>query len=355
MKRKSWSVVLLGCVATLWLGIGPVPAEVGGKPKAGSAHDVVTSENEGEKPKVEPKGRSQDADESVANRGEGQEAQSTSESFAGADGGATAEIVPGFHPAGSGGVASRATEDDLALQREIQELPPIESVLFNVRPETVCGTDDRARITPTSVVPWRWNCQLILTLTDGSRARGTGWFIGPRTVMTAGHCVHTGRGGEFMRSIEVIPGLDTATRPYGSQVSTSFRSVKGWTQDGNVESDYGAVILPDATLGNRVGWFGFTVLTDAQLVGMNINTVGYPGDKPSGTLWFTSGPIASADPRRLNYLLDTYPGQSGSAVWRLQDNQRHAIGIHNYGGCPNHATCITQAVYDNMSTWKNNP
>ena len=107
--------------------------------------------------------------------------------------------------------------------------------------------------------------------------------------------------------IEVIPGLTPANRPDGLQASTTFRSVTGWTRDGNVETDYGAVILPDATLGNRVGWFGFTVLTDAQLEGLTMNTAGYPGDKPSGTEWFISGPLASASPRRLDYMIDTAP------------------------------------------------
>jgi V8-like Glu-specific endopeptidase len=342
----------------LCLAIATAPAQVAGKAKSESLHDVVSSGSEGgggAPNDVLPKGGSSGADESVSNRGEGQEAESTSDSYLGADGGASAEIVPSFDPTRSGVETTRATEEEMALQREIQDLPPIELVLFDERPETVCGNDERVRITPTNVVPWRWNCQLILTLKDGSRARGTGWFIGPRTVMTAGHCVHTGRGGDWMRSIEVIPGLDAANRPYGSQVSTTFRSVTGWTRDGNVETDYGAVILPDATLGNRVGWFGFTVLTDAQLEGLTMNTAGYPGDKPSGTEWFISGPLASASPRRLDYMIDTAPGQSGSAVWRFQNNQRHAIGIHNYGGCPNHATRITQTVFDNMTNWKNNP
>ena len=69
--------------------------------------------------------------------------------------------------------------------------------------------------------------------------------------MTAGHCVYSHSHGGWAQSIEVIPGMNGAVRPYGSAVSTSFRSVTGWTgsPSGNPEFDYGAIILPDDTWG----------------------------------------------------------------------------------------------------------
>jgi glutamyl endopeptidase len=151
----------------------------------------------------------------------------------------------------------------------------------------------------------------------------------------------------------VIPGMSGTSRPFGSQVGTSFRSVVGWTVNGDPEYDYGAIILPNNNLGNTVGWFGFAALTDTELQNLLANTAGYPGDQPFGTMWFNAGTITQVTARRLQYMIDTFGGQSGSAVWRLQNGLRHAVGIHGYGGCPNKAVRIITPVFNNMLAWRN--
>ncbi|BCU10608.1 MAG: serine protease [Microcystis sp. M048S1] len=243
---------------------------------------------------------------------------------------------------------------EVPVTGDLDALPDAGALEFGLS-ETVCGRDDRVRITPATNIPWRWICELIITFADGVQARGTGWFIGPRTVMTAGHCVYSHSNGGWARSIEVIPGMDGASRPFGSQVGTSFRSVLGWTRDQNQEYDYGAIILPNCQLGNRVGWFGFAVLSDSSLQGLTVNNSGYPGDKPFGTQWFNAGAISTVRPRKIYYMIDTYGGQSGSPVWRLLNGERHAVGVHAYGGCPNSATRITTEVFNNMLAWRNIP
>ncbi len=87
-------------------------------------------------------------------------------------------------------------------------------------PKDVCGHDDRAEILNTNTAPWRWICQLLMKFPNGNFI-GTGWLIGPRTVMTAGHCLYDSRrGGGWAQSIEIIPGmLRGQAKPYGSQVS----------------------------------------------------------------------------------------------------------------------------------------
>ncbi len=290
-----------------------------------------------------------DAHESVSG-GEvlGESTDVASGSFEGLGG--TLESVEGFNPAQV--LGESALSEEVEVTEALASLPPVESLVIE-QPETVCGSDDRVRISPATAIPWRWCCELLITLGNGSGARGTGWFIGPRTVMTAGHCVFSQATGGWVRRIEVIPGMDGASRPFGSQVGTSFRSVSGWTSSANPEYDYGAIILPNGDLGNRVGWFGFAVLDDASLQNLFVNTAGYPGDKPFGTIWYNAGNITQVTSRRLFYMIDTAGGQSGSAVWRLQSGVRHAVGIHGYGGCPNKAVRIVRPVFDNMVAWKN--
>lgn len=269
------------------------------------------------------------------------------ESFDGQPEGGELESLPGFDPQralGEGMPVEILTDELLELREWRPEGAP---------PESVCGRDDRVEVTNTTAVPWRWICKLIITFPNGARYGGTGWFIGPKAVMTAGHCVYSRSNGGWARQIKVIPGMRGASRPYGSMIGTSFRSVTGWTNNADPNYDYGCIILPNASLGNRVGWFGFAALTDASLNNLLVNNSGYPGDKPAGTQWFNAGRITNVTARKLYYMLDTFGGQSGSPTWHLLNGQRHAVGIHAYGGCPNSSARIVTAVFNNMMTWRN--
>ena len=223
--------------------------------------------------------------------------------------------------------------------------------------ETVHGPDDRVKITNTTILPWRMNASLLITARDGSMWIGTGWFIGPHTLMTAGHVVFIknsgvpGRDG-WVRSIQVMPGRNGAALPFGSVTSTNFRSVTGWTSNGDQNFDYGAIIIP-TNLGNTVGWYGFGVYSDADLLAATGNISGYPGDKPAGTQWYDSRRIASVNSRKVFYDIDTAGGQSGSAVYRIIGGGRFGIAIHAYGGATtNSGTRIVTDVYNNMVAWK---
>lgn len=307
-----------------------------------SSHDSIGSEQTP---------RSADLHESVSGEGPGTEAEASaatdrvSESFEGTGPASEIELAAGFDMA-------RALTEGMPFQapETYDDLVPAEAAAY-VSPETVCGADDRVRISPASAVPWRFICQLIITMPNGAGFRGTGWFIGPRAVMTAGHCVYSRAHGGWARRIEVIPGMDSAARPFGSAVGTNFRSVTGWTGSADPNFDYGCIILP-TPLGNTTGYFGFASLTDASFNNLLLNNSGYPGDKPFGTQWFNAGRVSSITARKVYYMLDTFGGQSGSPVWRLSNGQRHAVGIHAYGGCPNSATRINSAVYNNMLAWK---
>ncbi len=223
--------------------------------------------------------------------------------------------------------------------------------------EIVHGPDDRVQITNTAVYPWRAHASLLITAADDSMWIGTGWFIGPHTLMTAGHVVYIknsgvpGRDG-WVKRIQVMPGRNGSTLPYGSVTSSNFRTVSGWTSSGDQNYDYGAIILA-TNLGNTVGWFGFGVYSDATLVASTGNISGYPGDKPSGTQWYDARKIASVNSRKVYYDIDTAGGQSGSAVYRIIDGGRYAVAIHAYGGAvTNSGTRIVTPVYNNMVAWK---
>ncbi len=245
---------------------------------------------------------------------------------------------------------------DLAGLRPIGEASygPIEAA---PSAETVHGPDNRIQITNTSAYPWRVHASLLVTARDGSRWIGTGWFIGPHTLATAGHVVYIknsgvpGRDG-WVRSIQVMPGRNGGSLPYGSVTTSNLRTVSGWASSGNPDYDYGAIILP-SDLGSRTGWFGFAAWSDATLLASTVNISGYPGDKPSGTQWYHWNRVASVSSRRVYYDIDTYGGQSGCAVYRIVNGGRYGVAVHAYGGAvTNSGTRITKPVFDNFVTWR---
>ena len=149
-----------------------------------------------------------------------------------------------------------------------------------------------------------------------------------------------------------MPGRNGSSLPFGSVTSSNFRSVTGWTNNGDENFDYGAIIIP-TNLGNTVGWFGFGAYSDADLVASTGNISGYPGDKPTGTQWYDSKKIASVNGTKVFYDIDTAGGQSGSAVYRIINGGRFAVAIHAYGGATtNSGTRINAQVSNNMVAWK---
>lgn len=222
----------------------------------------------------------------------------------------------------------------------------------------IIGSDDRELVTHTGHYLWRAIASLRITARDGSLWVGTAWFISPRTLITAGHCVfihgnaNPNRNG-WVSSIEVVPGRNGSQRPFGSLTSKTFWSVRGWTEKGDQNLDYGAIIL-DQPFGQNTGWFGYGVFDDNKLVGAQAHVAGYPADKqpPGATLWHHALPISSVSPPKVFYPIDTAGGQSGAAVYLLENNLPVAVAIHAYGGSTsNSGTRINSAVYQNLRRW----
>jgi V8-like Glu-specific endopeptidase len=285
------------------------------------------------------------------------------------------EIVPGYTPlkaemralastpeTGEAADAQRAAVAEVATQFQAPDTSRLDDISVAsfgelAQRETVHGTDDRVQISATSIYPWRVHASLLITAADNSQWIGTGWFIGPHTLMTAGHVVFIKNSGipnrdGWVRKIVVMPGRNGASLPYGSVTSTSFRTVVGWANSGDENYDYGAIILP-TNLGLTTGWFGFGVWGDSELTSVTANISGYPGDKPSGTQWYAARRVASVNPRKVYYDVDTAGGQSGSAVYRIMNGGRYGIAIHAYGGATtNSGTRIVTPVFNNMLNWK---
>jgi V8-like Glu-specific endopeptidase len=224
-------------------------------------------------------------------------------------------------------------------------------------PEVVFGDDDRKRITNTRDFPWRCICWLRIAVPPDGRLHylGTGWLVGPRTVITAGHCVFLKKFRAWALHVEVYPGRNAGDTPFGGYVSRDLRSVADWTERLDPSRDYGAVILPEPL---TLGFFGHEAMDAGALKALPyVHVCGYPGEelgKPDGTLWGTARRLQAVRADTLVYNLSTHEGQSGAPVFYTNGDQRVVVGIHTSGNdFGNYATRITDDVYDMITRWKN--
>jgi len=218
--------------------------------------------------------------------------------------------------------------------------------------ETVFIDDSRTQVSNTTDYPYRCICWLVITAQDGQYG-GTGWIVGPRTVITAGHCVFMQNFHDWVKQIDVYPGRNGPDTPYAF-TSNQFRSVAAWTEQGDPKSDYGAIILssPIPNL-KQFGTFFFQSLDDGTLAAKTVTVAGYPGDKDRGTLWKDSRQLLNVTAQNLIYDISTYGGQSGSPVYYMDGDNPTAVGIHNYGDVSsNSATRITDSAFDDLTAWQ---
>lgn len=227
--------------------------------------------------------------------------------------------------------------------------------------ESVIGPDDRMRILDTDLAPWRMICSLRISGPGGGAVIGTGWFVGPRTLLTAGHCVYsTFFFGGWAERMEISPGREGQTFPFGTVTSARFSSVDRWVESEDPDFDIGCIHL-DAEPAGNLGWFAVGALPATELQGYFVNIAGYPADRGIGTeLYHHKNRVLSVSERRVFYDVDTYGGQSGAPAWihERNDSPPLAIGIHAYGigGSPsgltaNSAPRIIPELLDRITAW----
>lgn len=220
------------------------------------------------------------------------------------------------------------------------------------RPQFTFGDDDRVPIHDTTALPWRCICQLVIEGIHDVEILGTGWLAGPKTVLTAGHNLYSKVSGKSATKVWVLPARSGDAVPFGYEVSANVAVHPLWRNNGDREYDIGVIWL-DNDIGNKLGWFGISALTDVQLRKLLVNNSGYPADKPLGTQWFNAGRILEAKPNLITYGLDTESGQSGSPIFLYSsDRQRIVVAIHAYGDSgDNIGVRITPSIFKTMVDW----
>ena len=199
----------------------------------------------------------------------------------------------------------------------------------------VFGDDDRIQIANTKIYPFSAIGYLESKDLKGQYESCSATLIGPSTVLTAAHCLYNHDAGGWQDEIFFVPGLNGSTAndaPYGGYEYEDAYVVQGYID--NYQGFYGSVLPWDIGIvtlkqpvGQNLGWLGYANYDN--LGDFTANIVGYPGDKPAGTMWRATCNVLSENvgDGYFQYDCDTFPGSSGSAVYAYDEGQKARVVV----------------------------
>ena len=284
----------------------------------------------------------------------------------------TASQIPGNHVPfveDGSGVRSRFLRRGVATDTELEEIDAHAAGF-----ETIIGDDNRVQILDTKADPFRMICSLVAWFEGGIPNYGTGFLIGRRTIITAGHVLLPGPRLPALKQIEIRPGragpqasMEPFLQKFGPIHGKRYSVHEGWARNFDPRVDIGAIHL-DMDIGDDIGWFRVAARAPGDLDRVWGHVTGFPGDKIAsgnrvGTeMWHHATPITAVADSRVYYPADTYAGQSGAPVYVMdEDGRACVIGVHAYGTGPNagnlahtnnSAVHVDESILQMMADWR---
>ena len=182
----------------------------------------------------------------------------------------------------------------------------------------------------------------------------SGSIIGANAVMTNQHCVFSPTRNEWYLPEKFTPGrFGGGQDPWGSwnvRYATTY-TTSDWSYDVAVLTMNSFGTGFNMPIGQYMGTLGMKV----QPCSYNeaaMRITGYPGDKPSRTMW-TTGQCEdwsyTCGDRKIYHKCDTAGGMSGSAI---RDGSSTVVGVHSHGGSTwNSGMAFTAPVLADVMRW----
>ncbi len=243
-------------------------------------------------------------------------------------------------------------EDRPVVSEGKEDVKPIQPRSRTTNTTAILGADTRTEVRIADWFPAH-QCGL-LTFTGG---RCSAALIGPRHILTAGHCVHQGDGGSWYGNFRFYPARTSlSTFPYTSYGWSSATTYRGWADDGDTDWDIALIKLSFET---TFGWMSFGWSSSIS-TSWYIYHKGYPKDKTYGSMWSSSGYISDVDSQVLwTKTTDTVGGQSGGPWYRYLSSNPVIYAAHSGSSSwwffgwhtENRHTRITSGVFNDLCSW----
>ena len=237
---------------------------------------------------------------------------------------------------------------------------------------TIIGTDDRERVSDTTVAPYSAVCRIVCIFEDirynptneivPIYTYGTGFLTGYNQIMSAGHlfygditvdnCDDGIFNPRFPDRIIVQPGaylddLGNLIKPFGEYEVKSCYIQKTYYNTIDINYDWGIGILYDDDIWKETGCFGmYSNTSDNTVLSYDINVPGYPADK-YGDMYTAEGKIIDVNRYRIYHNADAIDCNSGSPLYFVEDGYCFVEGLHTTSeGTRNGATRLTMFIFD---------